>query len=189
MCYRRCPTRCTPFNQQRQPEGRLGTRAMDSATLAVVGTLSGVVVTATAALLGNLLTARQQRATTERQLLHTVDERLRTERRTAFVDYFAAYSDLREKIAINAEAHASGTSGVAAPQPAQAAATGRRRATRVKEYAAEEAARFYRAYQALQITANDAVGEAAKQCTDYLWNLAGHSESGNQDDKYKEVWE
>jgi hypothetical protein len=47
-------------------EERLGTRAMDSATLAVVGTLSGVVITATAALLGNLLTARQQRATTER---------------------------------------------------------------------------------------------------------------------------
>jgi predicted kinase len=73
---------------------------MDSATLAVVGTLSGVVITATAALLGNLLTARQQRATTERQLLHTVDERLRTERREAFVDYFAAYSALREKIDI-----------------------------------------------------------------------------------------
>jgi hypothetical protein len=101
-------------------------------------------------------------------------------RREAFVDYFAAYSALREKIDINAEAHASGTSGVAAPQPASAAATGRRRATGVEEYAAEETAQFYRAYQVLRLIASDAVGEAAKHCTDDLWSLAGYSKSGDQ---------
>jgi|tagenome__1003787_1003787.scaffolds.fasta_scaffold20719538_2 hypothetical protein len=168
------------------PKGRLGSGAMDSATLAVVGTLCGVLVTATAALLGNLLTARHQRASTERQLLHTVHERLRTERREAFVDYFAAYSALREKIDIHAKAHAWGTNGVTAPQLPSVATTGRRGATGVEEYAARETAQFYRCYQVLRLIAGDAVGEAAKHCTDDLWGLAGCARSGDQS-SYDEV--
>jgi len=167
------------------PPGRLGTNAMDTATLAVLGTLCGVVVTATVNLLSNSLNARQQRATTERQLQHAVDERLRTERRDAFTEYFAAYCALREKIEKEAETHTSRRRSsrrrrVVAPQPAPAAASGRRAATDVEEYAAEEAARFYQAYLVLWIIASDAVGEAAGQCTSDLWRLGGDSRSGDE---------
>ena len=54
------------------------------------------VITAVAALLGNLLAARQHRANTER-LLHAADEKLRAGRQR-LVGYLSAYSDLREKI-------------------------------------------------------------------------------------------
>jgi hypothetical protein len=79
----------------------------------------------------------------------------------------AAYSDLREKIAAHAKADTRG-----ATRATPTAASGRRRATRVEEYAGEQAARFGRAYHTLRITGNDAVGEAAHQCTSALWVLA-----------------
>ena len=95
----------------------------------------------------------------ERQLLHAVSERLRTERRTTFVDYLSAYSDLREKINASAGNRPIET---ATHCPTRARGAKRaRRASRVDEYAAEEAARFSRAYHTLRITGNDAVGEAA----------------------------
>lgn len=160
---------------------------MDPTTLAVVGTLSGVSITAIAALLGNLLSARQQRATTERQLVHAVCERLRTERRTTFVDYLSAYSDLREKINASAWNRPIETA-TPLPHPAHAAPSGRRRASRVDEYAAEEAARFSRAYHTLRITGNDAVGEAAHRCTSDLWVLADLAAIGDRGE-FEEGWQ
>lgn len=180
--WRQFPVRITDTVR----EGNRREEAMDPATLAVVGTLSGVVITAVAALLGNLLAARHQRATTERQLLHAVSERLRTERRTTFVDYLSTYSDLREKINASTGSRPDETAA-ALPHPAQGA-SGRRRASRVDEYAAEEAARFSRAYHTLRITGNNAVGEAAHRCTSDLWVLADLAATGDPGE-FEEGWQ
>ena len=75
----------------------------------------------------------------------------------------------------------------ALPHTAQAA-SGRRRASRVDEYAAEEAARFSRAYHTLRITGNNAVGEAAHRCTSDLWALADLAAIGDPGE-FEEGWQ
>lgn len=143
---------------------------MDGAWIAVIGTLGGVAVSASSALLGSLLTARHQRATADRQITVTTGERLRTEKRTTFVDYLVAYSDLRERILALAR---RADDEIDTPQPP----TGR---GHIDDFAPEEAARFSRAYHTLQITANQKTGNAANRCTDQLWNLADAAVSGDQ---------
>ena len=49
------------------------------------------------------LTLRGQRQNTDRQRAHEVAEHRRTERRETFVEYLAAYSELREKVLASAE--------------------------------------------------------------------------------------
>ena len=71
---------------------------MDPAWIAVIGTLGGVIVTATSAVAVAGLTTRNQRHTLDRQRDHELAERRRAERRETFIDYLAAYSELREKI-------------------------------------------------------------------------------------------
>ena len=105
---------------------------MDPAWIAVIGTLGGVVVTATSAVAVASLTTRSQRLTLDRQRDHDLAEHRRAERRETFIDYLAAYSELREKILALHEQ----------PPP---------RTAPLAEQFPTEVARFSRAYQALRI--------------------------------------
>jgi hypothetical protein len=71
---------------------------MNSAWIAVIGTLGGVVVTALSAVLVAWLTTRSQHLTLDRQRDHDIAEHRRAERREIFIEYLAAYSELREKV-------------------------------------------------------------------------------------------
>jgi hypothetical protein len=71
---------------------------MNPAWIAVIGTLGGVVVTALSAVMVAWLITRSQRFTLDRQRDHDIAEHRRAERREIFIEYLAAYSELREKI-------------------------------------------------------------------------------------------
>jgi len=71
---------------------------MDPAWIAVIGTLGGVAVTAISAVTVASLTTRSQRLTLDRQRDHELAEHRRAERRETFIEYLAAYSELREKV-------------------------------------------------------------------------------------------
>jgi hypothetical protein len=70
---------------------------MDPALIAVIGTLGGVVVTSASDITVAWFTARIQRDDIDRQRAHDIAEHRRAERRETFVEYLAAYSELREK--------------------------------------------------------------------------------------------
>src|SRR4051812_12546993 len=125
---------------------------MDPAWIAVIGTLGGVIVTATSAVAVASLTTRSQRLTLDRQRDHDLSEHRRAERRETFIDYPAAYSELRQKIlALNEQ-----------PPP---------HAAHLAEQFPVEVARFSRAYQALRIFSNPTTGQAAHDCSSHLWSL------------------
>lgn len=126
---------------------------MDPAWIAVIGTLGGVIVTATSAIAVASLTTRSQRLTLDRQRDHDLAEHRRTERRETFIDYLAAYSELRQKILTLHEQ----------PPP---------HIGHLAEQFPTEVARFSRAYQALRIFSNPATGQAAHDCSSHLWSLA-----------------
>lgn len=126
---------------------------MDPSWIAVIGTLGGVIVTATSAVAVAGLTTRNQRVTLDRQRDHELAEHRRAERRETFIDYLAAYSELREKILALHEQPPPRTAPLAEQFPA-------------------EVARFSRAYQALRIFSNRATGQAAHDCSSHLWDLA-----------------
>jgi hypothetical protein len=60
---------------------------MDSAWIAVIGTLSGVVVTSASGIVAGWLTMRGQRHNPDRQRTHEIAEHRRAERRETFVEY------------------------------------------------------------------------------------------------------
>lgn len=122
---------------------------MDSAWVAVIGTLGGVIVTSVTAVTVGWLTLRGQRQSAALQWTRDLSERRRDERRETFVEFFAAYSELREKILA---AHVQGDMAgkpLAMVYPA-------------------EVARFSRAYQALRIFSSAPTGEAASKCSSHL---------------------
>jgi gas vesicle protein len=59
---------------------------MNTAWIAVIGTLGGVAVTAAAGLLTAMVTGRQQQATLERQFQQQTNSKVREERRAIFVE-------------------------------------------------------------------------------------------------------
>jgi hypothetical protein len=126
---------------------------MDSAWIAVIGTLGGVVVTSASAIVVGWLTVRGQRRNTALQRVHDVSEHRREERRETFVEYLAAYSELREKV-LGMHEQAQPTT------------------TPLTELYPTEVARFSRAYQALRIFCSPPTGEAAHGCSSHLWDLA-----------------
>jgi hypothetical protein len=71
---------------------------MDPAWIAVLGTLGGVIVTSITGVSVGVLTTRGQQLSVERQRSHETAEHRRAERRDTFVEFLAAYSELREKV-------------------------------------------------------------------------------------------
>jgi hypothetical protein len=126
---------------------------MDPSWIAVIGTLGGVVVTSVSGITAGWLTIRGQRQNTDRQRAHEVAEHRRTERRETFVEYLAAYSELREKVLAMGENASPATAPLAEIHPL-------------------EVARYSRAYQELRIFSNPSTGEAARECSFHLWDLA-----------------
>jgi hypothetical protein len=126
---------------------------VDPAWIAVVGTLGGVIVTSITGVSVGVLTARSQRRSVARQRSHETAEHRRAERRDTFVEFLAAYSELREKVL------ALGQQALADAQP-------------LSESFPAEVSRFSRAYQALRIFSDDRTGEAARRCSSQLWALA-----------------
>ena len=149
---------------------------MDAAWIAVIGTLARVTITATTSIVASILTARYQRETSERQLAINADERLRKEVRESFVDYFATYNDLRDRIIVLRQ------------QIDRDRATGQEMGQRtIEEFAASESARFSRAYHTLRISASTATGDAAHRATAQLWALARAAELGNSE-SFDRIW-
>jgi hypothetical protein len=101
----------------------------------------------------SLLTTRSQRLTLDRQRDHDIVEHRRVERREIFIEYLAAYSELREKALAMRE------------QP-------KLQSIPLAEQFLTEVARFSRAYQALRIFSSPATGQAAHDCSSHLWDLA-----------------
>jgi hypothetical protein len=126
----------------------------------VVGTLGGVVVTSASGIVVGWLTLRGQRHNTERQRTHQIAEHRRAERRETFVEYLAAYSELREKVLTMHQQ----------PRPPDAP---------LAELYPDEVARFSRAYQALRIFCAPPTGEAAPECSSHLWDLADAVQRGD----------
>jgi citrate synthase len=126
---------------------------VDPAWIAVVGTLGGVIVTSITGVSVGVLTSRSQQRSVTRRRSHEVAEHRRAERRDTFVEFLAAYSELREKVL---------TLGQQAPANAQP----------LSEVFPVEVSRFSRADQALRIFADDRTGEAARKCSSQLWALA-----------------
>jgi hypothetical protein len=135
---------------------------MDPAWIAVLGTLGGVVVTSITGVSVGVLTTRGQQRSVERQRSHETAEHRRAERRDTFVEFLAAYSELREKV-------------LASGQQAQA------NALPLSEVFPTEVSRFSRAYQALRIFSDDRTGEAARKCSSQLWALAEAVDRGDAD--------
>ena len=67
---------------------------MNTAWIVVIGTLSGVAVTAVTGLIGARLTINSQRDQARAQRNHEARNKLRDERRAAFVAYLSAYQAL-----------------------------------------------------------------------------------------------
>lgn len=134
---------------------------MDPAWIAVIGTLGGVVVTSASAIVVGWLTMRGQRRTAALHRLHDVSEHRRTERRETFVEYLAAYSELREKILGITQREQPTTTALLELYPA-------------------EVTRFSRAYQALRIFSSPPTGEAAHNCSSHLWALADAVRRGDK---------
>jgi hypothetical protein len=137
---------------------------MSDPWVVVVGTLGGVILTSVSGLLGIILTTRHQHAIGERQALHEVENRLRSERRETFVNYLAAYQDLYGKALAIADSRfqVRPESQLTEPPLAQ----------NILEQAPEESARFSRAYHELVITGGLSTRKAARDCTSRLWDLA-----------------
>jgi hypothetical protein len=64
---------------------------VNSAWIAVIGTLGGVALTATAGLLTAMLSGRQQQEALSRQFRQEDNRKIREERRAIFVEYLTAY--------------------------------------------------------------------------------------------------
>jgi hypothetical protein len=142
---------------------------VDSAWIAIIGTLSGVAITAITSILAVIVAARHQRLAADRQTAINTTERVRKELREAFVEYLAAYSDLRDKIVL-LEKHSCILRNRSEDAPT------------IEEYAPLEAARFSRSYHTLRITASSETGEAANRATSQLWEVSRAAQNGDFED-------
>jgi hypothetical protein len=138
---------------------------LDTAWIAVIGTLSGVAVTGITGLIGARLTINSQREQARAQRDHEARNKIRDERRAAFVAYLSAYQALL------------GRALEAMENPTLKSAAELRRtdggtdivATR---YAEQERRDFTRAYEHLLIAADKPeTVAAARDATAKLWDI------------------
>jgi hypothetical protein len=137
---------------------------VEAAWIAVVGTLGGVIVTAVVGLLGTLITLRNQRAVMESQIGAQAAQKLRDDRKEAFVEYLSAYRQMWEYInrvvcddEFKSEAESASTSAS------------------IKRFAfifPEIDARLGRAYFMVQILAGEGARRATKTANETLWSMA-----------------
>ncbi|WP_459546256.1 hypothetical protein [Nocardia sp. X0981] len=153
---------------------------MDPAWIAVIGTVSGVAVTAASSLLTSMLTARHQRAIAERQLTEADSERTRAEVRESFIEYLGAYSALRDQILVLLH-HQQQLTG-APDTPA-----GAYRISLIEAFAPEESTRFNRAHHTIQIAAGAATCEVASTTSSQLWDLAQAAEERGRERYSREL--
>ena len=141
---------------------------MESAWIAVIGTLGGVAVTAVAGLLTALLVGRQQRAAAERKFQHDTGQKIREERRSTFVEYLSAYDAGMGKArqVFNSRAE-SEPEEVTSLKPFETVAD-------------PEMARVSQAYLTITITASGETREAADECTGALWKVGNAAMSGDE---------
>jgi hypothetical protein len=132
---------------------------MEAAWIAVIGTLGGVALTALTSLLTARLTVNSQRAAADSQRLHEARNKLRDERRAAFITYLAAYQALSHRAIEKMEAPDTSDD--------------------TDWFGDEERGSFSRAYQELLITA-DRTGtvDAARAATATLWDMVRAVQSG-----------
>jgi hypothetical protein len=134
---------------------------MEAAWIAVIGTLGGVALTALASLLSARLAANSQRAAAGAQRLHEARNKLRDERRAAFVSYLTAYQALTSRAVEKIEAPpASGE---------------------IVRFGDKERNAFSRAYQELLITADrPETIDAARAATATLWDAVRAVPAGRE---------
>lgn len=132
---------------------------MDAAWIAVIGTLGGVALTALASLAQRAAHLEQPAGAATAQRLHDAHEKLRDERRGAFVSYLSAYQALNSRAVEKIE------------DPSAHEAIGR--------FGDKERNAFSRAYQELLITAErPETVEAARAATAALWDMVQAVSSG-----------
>jgi gas vesicle protein len=128
-----------------------------NAWIAVIGTLSGVLITAVTSLLSARQTQRAQRDAAESQRAHEAWAKLREERRKTFVGYLVSYQALfaRAYEVVESNAREDG------------------------RFANKEREEFTRAYNELLITAErEATLHAARRATAALWDYVRGASSG-----------
>ena len=132
---------------------------MEAAWIAVIGTLGGVALTALTSLLSARLTVNSQREAAASQRLHEARNKLRDERRAAFVNYLSAYQALNHRAVQKIEAsHTPDGPGW---------------------FGEKERGSFSRAYQELLITADRTETiDAARAATAALWDMVKAVQSG-----------
>jgi hypothetical protein len=140
----------------------------------VVGTLAGVLITAVAGLITTVVTLRDQRQVASDQASLQLTQRVRDDRKEAFVEYLSAYRlmlDSAQKIASNDE--------FANLREREGNATTPRR---FEMAFPEVASQYGRSYYMLQIIAGSETREAAKKANDALWKLAQGSFSVSKEE-------
>jgi hypothetical protein len=138
---------------------------VDAASVAVVGTLAGVALSAAAALAGTLVSQRSQQVLAREQLRHQSSLKTRDELREAFVSYLEAY-DSAFLLAQQVAAQRTSDSG----EQIQWAVV-----------AAEEMGRLRRAYLVLTIAAGPEVRQASNDCLGAIWSMGESAAVGDNE--------
>jgi hypothetical protein len=148
---------------------------LDSAWIAVAGTLGGVAVTAVAGLFTAMLVGRQQRAALERQFQQETEKQIREERRAIFVDYLKAYdvAEARAFAVINSPAPTVLTQPDV-PRPFETVAE-------------MEVGNVNKAFLTLTITASGETCQAASECTGTLRIIGNAAMSGDVERFNREI--
>ncbi|MFC9662016.1 hypothetical protein ACFVJ5_17420 [Nocardia sp. NPDC127606] len=134
---------------------------MEPAWIAVIGTVSGGVVSAGSGAITSFALARQQRASTKLQFAVASRDRRRQELRQVCLDYLSAYSALRDRILVlHRDQQATDSAQPGLPF------------LLLQDFAPEETTQFKQAEHTLQITASTSIIEAAKATTLHLYSLA-----------------
>lgn len=145
---------------------------MSSAWIVVIGTLGGVLVTATAGIVTAYLSGRQRITEAKYQAAVEQEKQIRNERRDIYVDYLTTYRSMYSR------AHALAADGGCADQVN--ANTSRVALWVFEHVATKEVLDFSRSFYALSICAGQATREAADEATATLWDLAHACVMGDQ---------
>jgi hypothetical protein len=147
--------------------------SVDTAWIAVIGTLAGVGITVLGGISTALIASKNQRLTAEQQNKYQVSDKLRKERRDVFVEYLTSYQKMYGEARIIADRRFRGGESSAIPD-------GQFEAGRIFErHAPQQAIELGRAYYTLVITSGPGVRFAADACTSTLWAVARASVAGD----------
>jgi uncharacterized membrane-anchored protein YhcB (DUF1043 family) len=139
---------------------------LNTAWIAVIGTLGGVAVTAVTGLIAARFTVNSQRDQAKAQRNHEARNKIRDERRVAFVAYLSAYQALLGRAL---EAMENPALKSAATDLSRTGSSTNIVATRCAE---QERRDFTMAYEHLLITADrPETIEAAREATARLWDI------------------